>query len=356
MTRYLIWTLLVASVAMTGCGSDGAPFNPNSFNTDTGDTVTRDTGKTQDKDVNTYDDEWTEDEWVEDQQVEDQWTDDIEIKCPTAVIEVAEGNEVVPPTFLHLSGINSHGSSEIKQWEWSVEQPDGPQSVFEPPKTTPNPIFEANVVGTYVFRLDVWDAMGQKSCEPAIHEVQVIPDEPIHIELFWHTPDDPDETDTGAEAGSDLDLHFVHPWAEGPDLDEDGEADRWFDNLFDCFWFNAHPNWGSYDPATPDDPSLDLDDTDGAGPEIISLGIPEDVTYRVGVHYWNAHGFGVSYATVRVYIYATLVFEKSDVMLSDRDMWEVCTIEWPSEEVVWVSVDGDHKITPNYENPYFVQQ
>ena len=41
--------------------------------------------------------------------------------------------------------------------------------------------------------------------------------------------------------------------------------------LFDCFWFNAHPNWGSFDPSVDDDPGLDRDDTDGAGPENLFL-------------------------------------------------------------------------------------
>ncbi len=185
----------------------------------------------------------------------------------------------------------------------------------------------------------------------------VVPDEAIHIELLWHTPGDPDETDEGSGVGSDLDLHFSHPWAGGPDLDGDGEPDGWFDQPFDCFWFNAHPNWGSFDPSIDDDPDLDLSDTDGAGPEIIGLNIPEDVVYKIGVHYWNDHGYGASNATVRVYIYGSLVFEVVDVQLFDLDMWEVCTVEWPSGLVnpVLSSGDGGYKITPSYQNPYFFQ-
>ncbi len=235
----------------------------------------------------------------------------VEIECPTAVIRCAEGDEVIPQTLLHLFGDESYaGNGQIEKWEWGVEQPAGSQSVFVPSHTFPNPTFETNVAGSYMFMLDVWDQTGVRSCIPATYEVLVIPDEAIHIELLWHTPEDMDESDTGPEAGSDLDLHFLHPWAAGPDLDADGAPDGWFDNLFDCFWFNAHPNWGSYDPAINDDPGLDRDDTDGAGPENVNLDIPEEnVTYRVGVHYWNDHSYGPSYATVRVYIYAYLVFE-----------------------------------------------
>ncbi|MFH1531888.1 MAG: hypothetical protein ABIK09_14275, partial [Pseudomonadota bacterium] len=95
---------------------------------------------------------------------------------------------------------------------------------------------------------------------------------------------------------------------------------------------------------------------DGAGPENINLDIPESVTYRVGVHYWNDHGYGASYATIRVYINAFLVFEVADVALADKDMWEVCTVEWPSGAVqVVTDPTGQYKITPDYNDPFFFQ-
>ena len=279
----------------------------------------------------------------------------VEIECPTSIVKCAEGDEVIPQTILHLFGDESYAANgTIQKWEWDVSQPAGSQSVFVPSYTFPNPTFETNVAGVYTFYLTVYDQTNTPSCFPSEYEVVVIPDEAIHIELLWHTPEDLDETDTGPEAGSDLDLHFLHPWAAGPDLDGDGAADGWFDIPFDCFWFNAHPNWGSYDPGINDDPGLDRDDTDGAGPENINLDIPENVLYRVGVHYWNDHGYGASYATVRVYIYAQLVFEVQDVMLVDSDMWEVCSVEWPSGKVQVITDDaGQYKITPAYHNPYF---
>ena len=275
--------------------------------------------------------------------------------CPTAVIQCAEGAEVIPQTVLHLYGDQSYAATDtIAKWDWSVEQPLGSQSVFIPSNTFPNPTFEVNVAGKYTFSLTVYDEHNIPSCAPDTFEVVVIPDEAIHIELLWYTPEDPDETDEGPEAGSDLDLHFTHPWAGGPDLDGDGQPDGWFDQPFDCFWFTAHPEWGSFDPSIDDNPGLDRDDTDGAGPENINLNIPGDVTYKVGVHYWNDHGYGASYATIRVYIYSQLVFEIPDVKLVDKDMWEVCTVEWPSGKVqVVMDPSGQYKITPNYQNPFF---
>ncbi len=281
----------------------------------------------------------------------------VENECPTAIIKCAEGEEVIPQTELHLFGSESYASNgTIQKWQWKVVQPADSLSVLVPDLTYPNPTFEANVAGVYAFHLTVYDETNTSSCFPATYEVVVIPDEAVHIELLWHTPGDEDETDTGPEAGSDVDLHFLHPWAAGPDLDGDGDPDGYFDIPFDCFWFNAYPNWGSYDPGADDDPGLDRADTDGAGPEILNCDILENQIYRIGVHYWNDHGYGAVYATVRVYIFANLVFELTDVMLVDSDLWEVCTVEWPSGKVAGVTKEGGgHKITADYHNPYFFQ-
>ncbi len=276
--------------------------------------------------------------------------------CPTAIIKVAEGNEVIPQTTLHLTGDESYSSQgAIVKWNWSFEGPSGSVDVFVPSYTFPNPQLTVNMAGVYTIQLTVFDEMGNSSCYPAVYEVVVIPDEALHVELLWHNPEDPDETDTGPEAGADMDLHFVHPYAAGPDLDGDGAPDGWFDIPWDCFWFNAHPNWGSFDPNIDDDPGLDRDDTDGGGPENINLDVPENLVYRVGVHYWNDHGYGAGYATMRIYVYGQLVFEVADVMLVDKDMWEVVTIEWPSGKVTLVTDPGTggYKITPNYCNPFF---
>jgi hypothetical protein len=280
---------------------------------------------------------------------------------PTPVLAITEGGEVIPQTLLHLhSEASTATSGAIAQRQWSAVQPAGSVSRFIPSPDVPNPTFEVNVAGHYVFSLDVWDAFGQQSAEPAMMQVDVIPDEAIHVELLWHNPEDPDESDEGPEAGADMDLHFVHYdyalEAGGPDLDGDGQPDGWFDQPFDCFWFNAHPEWGIYDPDIDDNPGLDLDDTDGAGPENINLALPEAVTYRVGVHHWNDHGYGPGFATVRVYIEGVLVWESELTKLFDSDMWQVVDILWaPEPGVPWLLSTDSAKITPNYQNPFFFQ-
>jgi len=295
----------------------------------------------------------------------------VEVLCPTAIIEIAEGTNVIPQTTLHLDGSASFSpSGAINKYEWSVVQPSGSKSQFLPNSSFPTPIFEVNAAGEYIFELDVWDTTGQESCETAAEVVIVTPDEAIHVELLWHTPGDLNEFDEGPRAGTDLDLHFVlkgdgiNAYAGGQDLDGDGESDGYFDDIFDCFWYNNHPDWGSIDPNLDDNPGLDRDDTDGAGPENMNLNVPENgMIYKVGVHYWQdpkspefPNGFGYSEATVRVFIFGTEVWKKSNVQLVEKDMWEVTEISWPDQSVTPLFGDGPGglKIIANYINPFFL--
>lgn len=272
----------------------------------------------------------------------------------TAIITVEEGNVVLPLTTLHLSGEDSVAPiAPIIEWKWEVEQPPGATGKFSPGPGFPKPTFMVQLAGAYTFQLSVGDKSDAWS-EVATYEVTVTPGKAIHVELVWDTPGDPDQTDSGPMAGADLDIHFIHPMADELDLDEDGQLDGYFDQPYDCFWFNPHPNWGVVDPEVGDNPSLDIDDTDGAGPEVVSLAVPEAVAYKVGAHYWNDHGFGPSFATVRVYVSGMLVFEMADTELAMKDMWEACTIEWPSGTVTAIT-DGNGlpKVVPDYIHPFF---
>jgi hypothetical protein len=275
--------------------------------------------------------------------------------CPVAVIQIDEGEQVIPQTVLHLHGEGSHsGAGAINSYQWTVEQPAGSISYLVPSGTFPNPIFEANVAGKYVFMLDVVDATGIESCHPARREVFVVPDDAIHAELLWETPADPDPTDEGPVAGTNLDLHLAHPLGVACDADGDGGPDPWFDPHWDCWSGNPNPHWGNPDPSVDDNPDLDRDDADGGGPENVNLVIPEGdpsmpYAYRVAVHYRDDHGFGPSYATLRVYIYSTLAFEVGDVELQPGDLWQVCTVEWPSTKVtLTLNAQGNYDVRPDY--------
>jgi hypothetical protein len=277
--------------------------------------------------------------------------------CASAIIEVVEGEAVIPQTNLHLKGDGSYSpTGDIDTYLWSVDEPNGEKSVFIPSPTWPNPTFQANIAGDYVFHLEVWDEQKNPSCEIADYHVAVVPDEAIHIELIWDTGLDDDQTDSGPSAGSDLDLHFVHPFAGGLDHDFDGQPDGWFDMSYDCFFYNTEPEWGNPNPNIDDNPGIDRDDSDGAGPENVNLNEPEDVIYRVGVHYFEDNGYGPSVPTIKVYIYTSPLLVQEGPELVEGDIWEAATIDWPNLHATPVDMDPatanvQFKVTPNYPNP-----
>jgi len=280
--------------------------------------------------------------------------------CPTPIIDVQEGEAVVPQTLLHLSSSSSFAGGAgkaISKWKWSVKQPDTSSSLLYDMASCPsakteadlknckasdsaqNVLLQANVAGTYAFSLDIWDNDDVEGCAKAQAVVNVIPDQSLHVELTWDTPQDQTKADG---SGSDMDLHFAHPNAIalaackdgqtvgcGEDLNKDGVTDPWFDQPFDCFWYNAVSKWG--DPMSPaDDPSLDRDDVDGWGPENMNMQTPEELKeYMIGVHYWDDHSLDVSTPTVRVYLYGQLAFEKVGPVMKMCDMWWVARIPWP---------------------------
>jgi hypothetical protein len=243
---------------------------------------------------------------------------------------------------------------KIVRWEWQVRLPPGSADYFKPTNTFQNPFFDVNVIGDYVFGLKVFNKAGVASdlVEKTVH---VIAGEGCVVELTWHTPSDPDESDECQGCGADLDLHVVHPLAGGPDADGDGKPDGFCDEKgYDCYWANAHPhNWVPEGDPALDNPSLDRDDTNGAGPENFRYPRPEQgKCYKVGVHYWDDHGFGASYATIRVYINGEKKYERSNVRMVMSDMWEVGEVCCTNENFPFVQSDkaGGPLIIPQYNN------
>lgn len=209
-----------------------------------------------------------------------------------------------PPEWVALDGGASDDPSGLLPltYEWSLAaRPGGSQATltYDDAVTT---TFFADLAGDYEARLVVTNAAGVRSV-PAVCPIEAIPSEELHVELLWDT------------SRADLDLH----------LRQDGIA--LFDQPGDVTWCNTNPGWGASGSA--DDPSLDLDDRSGYGPENINLETPADGRYDIAVHYFEANGDGVVTATVRVYAFGELVDELSRAM-SYNEVWEVGQVAWPA--------------------------
>lgn len=254
----------------------------------------------------------------------------VEDDCPDAVAEAflreddqnRRGTQVdwaIPLQTLVLDGTASFDpdGSPITDYVWEMiefppEVVTGPQPFTGDPDNDAIRQFFIPIAGRYVFELRVFDENGFESCEPATVTVVATPTEAIAVELLWTNPADPDESDN---EGADNDLHFVKM------------PNRWFHPTFDTYFSNTEPNW------SPELPSLDIDDTDGAGPETTQLDNPQpDECYAIGVHYFRK-AFGTSYPTVRIYIDGVLSAEFYGELRETDDFWDVARIHWPSRTV-----------------------
>lgn len=261
--------------------------------------------------------------------------------CPQAVAEAKLSDSTRWQTELNtipLKTVNFRGTNSIdpdgtiERYEWNiVQKPTNSTARMNPSGTVAEPDLFLDLAGQYVIELKVFDDKGTESCgDQAIITIRATPDEDIHIQLVWDTPTDPDQNDT---VGTDLDLHFLHP------------NGNWNTQPFDVFWANPEPTW----TTTPGlgNPSLDIDDTDGAGPENVNMNDPEaGLTYAVGVYYYADNGFGPSYATVRIYIRGEQQFEYRDMyMPSAQTFWYVATIGWPSAQIF-----ADNRVQNGFPN------
>ena len=265
--------------------------------------------------------------------------------CPEAIVAEPE-IRVRPLETISLDGRASRAQGgRLVRYEWVVvDRPDGstaqPLESFATPErpqdggapdnlATPRAVFFVDLAGTYELELRVTDNGGRSApsdaCPGPRARMRVISRSGggIHLQLVWSTPGDDNEAD---DLGSDLDIHLRHPA---------GRA--WSTSPLDCYFANNSPDWGPAGAAG--NPTLDIDDVAGAGPENINLERPEETgplggPYQVGVHAWNLFGsfgnadLGPSDVTLRIFLDGDLGFEAERRFVADKDLWEAADIFW----------------------------
>jgi len=136
----------------------------------------------------------------------------------------------------------------------------------------------------------------------------------LFTELRWNTD------------RSDVDFHLLPPGATFPGS---------FWTTADCYYGNRTPSWGGF---------LDVDDVDGRGPEHITIPTVSSMgTYRLFVHYYDAHGAGTTDAFVTISVRNGPDQQVGPLRMSlsasrGGDVWEVCTIDYPTGTITPVEV------------------
>jgi hypothetical protein len=216
-----------------------------------------------------------------------------------------------------VSGTGSDPDGGIVTYRWTVTaRPTGSTSMPASPNSASTNFF-LDLVGSYTLTLTVTDDEGlTATCSVTL---TATPNEELLVETVWST------------AYGDVDVHLIRPGVT--------VGTSWYTGN-DCFYANDPAMWPPMGPAGNAD--LDIDDTDGFGPENISVNVPQTGTYAVGVAFYCSHslpkpgmpgtitpGDGPTVATVNVYC-GSAVYTYSGIALDKTGRFvDLARITWP---------------------------
>lgn len=104
----------------------------------------------------------------------------VEPACAVPQIEIMPAKSVGTGEVLTLSAKNSSSpAGAIVKWAWTVQGPVGSTSMLMPSADVESPTFLVDVAGQYLFKLQVWDAVGNASCAPSLAVVSGTPVPPV---------------------------------------------------------------------------------------------------------------------------------------------------------------------------------
>ena len=229
---------------------------------------------------------------------------------PVALCSVSP-NPVTPPfEEARWDGRDSYDPNgyEIVTYTWTLaEQPEGSAVRMPNGNTAVREGFVPDLAGEYVGQLVVENELGDVS-EPCLVTLESIPAEDLWIEMYW------------TQANDDMDLHLVRPNGQ-------------LESNNDCYYMNCvggGPDWGVRDDDN-DNPSLDLDDIPGTGPENINILQPESGDFTVYVHdyqYSTPDYNGTNQVTVNVYLNGSMVWTNTKGISGEDTITPFCRINW----------------------------
>jgi hypothetical protein len=255
-------------------------------------------------------------------------TDEDSASCdgPPAVTCPSDPSTAVGTTAA-VSGSATDDVRVVLTW-WSVAAGPTGSSAQLSPVFGDDAAILPRLAGPYTLRYTAADDLGQLgACETTLSATVA---EGLRVELVWNVGVT-EETDV-----TDVDLHLLHP-----------TAPSWFEAL-DCYYANCEgggPLWGP--GGTSDDPTLDVDDLAGRGPEAITIPSPEQGgDYRIGAHHYSDNGFGPAAAIVNLYCYGALAQSFGPVTLygsnpddSMNDFWKVADVSFGATSCTVTELD-----------------
>ncbi|MEC9308254.1 MAG: hypothetical protein VX966_01950 [Chloroflexota bacterium] len=240
---------------------------------------------------------------------------------PIAVCSV-DPNPVSPPfesaTWIGNSSYDPGGNA-IVSYSWTLLSIPGGSTSMMPTGNANRYPFIPDMAGDYVGELIVTNDVGLES-DPCEVTLSSTPAENLWIEMYWECPND------------DMDLHLIAP------------GGTYNNSSTDCYYANCTPavewlydmDWG-ISGYEGDDPSLDLDDIAGTGPENINILDPQvDGVYTVIVHDYQGSTsdvYGSNQVTVNIYLNGTLSWTDTRAISGDNTVNEFATINWATGTV-----------------------
>jgi hypothetical protein len=277
---------------------------------------------------------------------------------PTAAITVKDGSTVVDPTTTVLppltqltldasDSIVPTGSGEtITSYSWTlVVQPPGSTTSLSASDSAQPGLF-VEIIGDYVVELVVGTNKAATSC-PVVVTLHVNSTAGIHVQLTW------------PQNYGDMDLHYIGPG---------GSFYEEYPYAGDLYWRLSlatavgpvtptpncgvpetplpctalYPNWGGNPGVAPgdnpwEDPSLDVDQRWGNGPENATQNSPFDGTYTIAAHYYcsfadedpfgdNGPSAGYTTAQIKIFVRGVLTWSGEMPGMGDDQVWEAAQI------------------------------
>jgi hypothetical protein len=244
------------------------------------------------------------------------------VKSINGVANSAAAPSIEPLDNVVISGdqsVDANGvAANIVSWQWELVSKPVESSVT---LSSPNAVdtgfrFSSasgvvnglDVAGTFEVSLTVTDVNGAQSTNNAVVVLNSVPTEGLHIQLTW-----------SADV-NDIDLHL----GRGNTPDWCSTDDCYYANCTPGDSFNS-PDWDGGGYGGEGDPTLDIDDLSGFGPENTNIGTAPNGSYVVGVH-----AFSLSAATdvtVKIFVGGALEAEFQGHLDDDDDFWEVARVD-----------------------------